>query len=243
MSKTPSARSSSICVLIPVYNQAEYLFRALASVFWQVGPEDEIIVVDDASDDLKNHSPLWRFKDKVMWLRNPLRKGVSFSRNFGIGRSRAEWIKFLDADDVLAPFALDLVRRAHPPIAPEIQVLAGGCHRIVDHLYRDYLCDTDASLLRMKEAIPMLPSAVFVRRSALMEVGLFDERLDYEEDWDLWFRLHERYGLSAFATTTVPVCYYWIEHEERRHKQREAKVDGMSVREYFVRRYGATPGD
>ncbi len=231
----------TICVLIPVHHQADYLFRALASAGWQTGPYDEIIVVDDASTDLAASAPAYPFKDRVLWLRNPTRRGVSYSRNCGIRRSRAEWIKFLDADDVLAPFALDLVRRAHPPIGEAIQVVAGGCHRIVDHRYHDYLCDTDASLLHIKEAIPMLPSAVFVRRMALLEVGLFDERLDHEEDWDLWFRLHERYGLSAFATTTAPVCYYWIDHEERRQKQREAKVDGVPVRDYFRQRYAATP--
>jgi glycosyltransferase involved in cell wall biosynthesis len=240
---TVSPGPASICVLIPVHNQVEYLYRALASVAWQIEPGDEIIVVDDASEDLSSTAPAWEFKSRVLWLRNPVRHGVSYSRNFGIGRSRAQWIKFLDADDVLAPFALDLVRRAQPPIAEHIQVVAGGCHRIVDQRYRDYLCDAEASLLQIKEAIPMLPSAVFVRRSALLEVGMFDERIDHEEDWDLWFRLHERYGLSAFATTTAPICYYWIEHAERRQKRREAKVDGIPVRDYFRQRYGATPRD
>ena len=238
-----SANPPTICVLIPVHNQAEYLFRALASAVWQIGLQDEIIVVDDASTDLPASAPAWQFKDRALWLRNPVRRGVSYSRNLGIRRSRAEWIKFLDADDVLSPFALDLVRRAQPPIAEEVKVVAGGCHRVVDCHYHDYLCDTDASLLRIKETIPMLPSAVFVRRLALLEVGLFDERIDQEEDWDLWFRLHERYGLSAFATTTAPVCYYWISHAERQQKRREAKVDGISVREYFRRRYGATVPD
>ncbi len=236
-------RQPTICILIPVHNQAEYLYRALASAVWQVGPQDEIIVVDDASTDLCPSSPVWLFKERVLWFRNPVKRGVSYCRNLGIRRSRAVWIKFLDADDVLSPFALDLVRRAQPLITDEVKVVAGGCHRIVDYRYHDYLCDTDASLLRIKEAIPMLPSAVFVRRLALLEVGLFDERIDQEEDWDLWFRLHERYGLSAFATTTAPVCYYRINHAERQQKRREAKVDGVSVREYFRRRYGATVSD
>lgn len=243
MTEQSSGSLPPICVLIPVHNQAEYLYRALASAVWQVGPQDEIIVVDDASTDLCPSSLVWLFRKRVLWLRNPNKRGVSYSRNAGIRRSRAEWIKFLDADDVLAPFALDLVRRAHPPIADEVKVVAGGCHRIVDHRYHDYLCDTDVSLLRIKEAIPMLPSAVFVRRLALLEVGLFDERMDQEEDWDLWFRLHERYGLASFATTTAPMCYYWINHAERQQKRREAKVDGISVREYFRRRYAATVAD
>lgn len=88
-----------------------------------------------------------------------------------------------------------------------------------------------------------LASAVRVRRLALLEVGLFDERMDHEEDWDLGFRLHQRYGLSAFATTWAPVCYYWIRRAERRPKHREAQVDGLPVRDYFRQRYGATPRD
>jgi glycosyltransferase involved in cell wall biosynthesis len=233
----------TICVLIPLHNQAEYLFRALSSVVWQIGSQDEIIVVDDASTDLPAGPAALPFRDRVLWLRNPERRGVSYSRNLGIRRSRADWIKFLDADDMLAPFALDLVRRAHPPVSEAIQVVAGGCHRIVDHRYHDYLCGDDGSLRRILEVNPLLPSAVFVRRGALLEVGLFDERIDFEEDWDLWLRLHDRFGLAAFATTTAPVCYYWINHKERQQKRREAKVDEIPVREYFRRRYGAVVPD
>lgn len=156
----------AVCVVIPVFNQAHYLVRALSSVVWQLGSQDEVIVVDDASTDLHDAHMTLPFKERVLWLRNPVRKGVSASRNAAIHRSRAEWIKFLDADDVLAPFALDIVRLAQPPIPEHVKVVAGGCHRIINHRLADYLGDTAASLERIKEANPMLPSTVFVRRSA-----------------------------------------------------------------------------
>ena len=46
---------STICVLIPLHNMAQYLFRAVASAVWQLAPGDEIIVVDDGSTDLAGY--------------------------------------------------------------------------------------------------------------------------------------------------------------------------------------------
>jgi len=233
-------RRASIAVVIPCYGQKHFLSRALGSVLWQLEPNDEVIVVNDCGEDWRPGEVVGPEPDRVMWLHHDTRRGVAASRNTAIRRAKAEWIQFLDADDVLAPFALDALRRAND-LPESIHVLAGGCHRIVDGGYRDYLADSEQSLGRILDANPLLPSAVFVRRSALMDVGLFDERIDFEEDWDLWLRLHERYGLEAFAVVDRPVCYYWITEAERREKVRTGTVDGLPVREYFRQRYGANP--
>jgi len=237
---TDPTPTPTIAVVIPVHNMARHLFRAVTSAVWQLGPGDELIVVDDASTDLEDQAGLEPLLDRITWLRNPARRGVSFSRNRAIRHANTDWVKPLDADDVLAPFALDLVRHA-APIPPHVHVLGGGCHRVVNEQYQDYLSDTHESLQHLLERNPMLPSAVFLRRTAVLEVGLFDERIDSEQDWDLWLKLHERFGLGCFATTTNPVCYYWIHHEERSQKQRDATVEGRPVREYFRQRYHATP--
>ncbi len=233
----PSRSPSSICVVIPIRNQARYLARALGSVTWQLGPQDEVIVVDDASEDLGSFSPRAAFRQRIMWLRNDRQCGVSFSRNRAIRRSRAEWIKFLDADDILVPFALETVRHPDAPFAPEAVVVGGGCHRILDGQHLDYLDGTARSLKDILHANPLLPSATFVRRLALLEVGLFDERIDFEEDWDLWLRLHRRFGAAGFAASGVPICYYWIGTKDRESVSRRATVDGVPVREYFRRQY------
>jgi glycosyltransferase involved in cell wall biosynthesis len=245
----------SIAIIIPVHGQAQYLSRALASVVWQMRPEDELIVINDASPDLFTQAATrtgeWNASHmhgvpeisaaalkRVLWLHNTDRSGVSASRNRGILRARTEWIKFLDADDVLAPYALDLLR--NQSLSEDVKVVAGGCHRIVNGKYADYLCDTEASLHHILERIPILPSAAFVRRQTLIDVGLFDEAMDLEEDWDLWLRIHERFGLEAFAVTTAPVCYYWINSTERASKERTGTRNGQPVREYFRERYGVT---
>ena len=235
--------NSSISVVIPLHNQARYLFRAVSSAYWQLGPNDDIIIVNDASTDLDhNRGGIGPFMDRTVWLDNPVNKGVSFSRNRAILHSSKQWIKFLDADDVLAPYALNCVH--HEDEIPEaVKVLAGCCHRMVDNRYYDLFDGAEGNMAFILNMNPMLPSATLVRRDALLEVGLFDERIDFEEDWDLWLKLHRRFGASAFAFTPQPLCYYWIEQSDRElsNRTRTRKVDGIDVREYFRQQYGANP--
>lgn len=233
----PRPSCPSVCVLIPVYNQARYLYRAIASVIWQLGPQDELIVVDDASTDRIAHCGLEPFRKKILWLTNSTRQGVSFSRNRGIHASNADWIKFLDADDILAPFALDVVRGLSTAIATEAKVVSGGCHRISNSRYVDYICGNDENMRWIHDNNPTLPSAAFVRRETLLDVGLFDVRMDENEDWDLWLRIHEKFGSGAFYFVQQPLCYYWIDDEERRAKHRHSTVDGLPVLDYLTQRY------
>ena len=229
-------------VIIPLYNQARYIYRAVASAYWQLGPEDQIVVVDDASTDGAGPECIAPFRDRVLWLRNENNRGVSHSRNRAIQNSRTEWIKFLDADDVLAPYALNYIQLG-AEVPEHVKVVTGGCHRIFDHQYCDFLHGADESLKEILHANPMLPSATFARRQALLDVGLFDERIDYEEDWDLWLRLHEKFGPEAFLVTEQPFCFYWLKEAERERAEtsRTAMVDGVPVHEYFRKRYGAEP--
>lgn len=227
----------SIAVVIAHFDQSEHLARALTSAIWQLGPRDEVIVVDDGSTHAPQLEGDKQIGDKVLWLRNAENRGVSYSRNRAILRSGADWIKFLDADDVLAPFCLNLIRK--PGINQSaLQLFSGGIYRIVNGEHHDYVYASDSSLDGIKSSNPFLPSAVFVRRAAVVEVGMFDEEIDFEEDWDLWLRLHERFDRGAFALSTNPVCYYWIDQRERNQKARTYTRRGIPVREYFRERYG-----
>jgi len=233
--------SRSVCVVVPIHNQAEYLFRAVSSVVWQLRSDDHLIIVDDGSTDRIDPTDTDSLLKRARWLSNPTRQGVSYSRNRAVRETSTEWIKFLDADDVLAPFALKIIHLSEPEYPLNVKVVMGGLHRIHNGRYFDYLHPTQDDIDHILEKLPTLPSATFVRREALLEVGLFDERLDVEEDWDLWLRIHQRYGPAAFAVVSQPVCYYWIDDEERAQKLRAGMVEGVPVREYLRRRYGANP--
>jgi glycosyltransferase involved in cell wall biosynthesis len=230
---------NSITVVVPCYTQEHYLFRAISSVLWQMLPDDELVIIHDTAQPL-DHSVLRISDPRIVVLENGENKGVSHSRNRAIQQSKKQWIKFLDSDDVLSPFALDIVR-GKVVIGEKTQVITAGAHRMFDGEYWDYVCADENTLRDFKLRNPTLPSFTFARRAALVEVGLFNERIDHEEDWDLWLRIHERYGVEAFQIVNQPICYYWAHEAERQTKRRTAQIDGRYVRQYLRERYGATP--
>ncbi len=230
---------AGVTIVMPCYKQEHYLFRAIASSLWQMAPNDELVVVHDWPAPL-DRSWLGTADPRVTVLENGENKGVSFSRNRAIRHAKTEWVKFLDADDVLAPYALNVVR-GPTPIPPSTIVITGGMHRMFDGEYGDYLCADEQTLQEFDIRNPTLPSLTFARRSALLELGLFNEQIDHEEDWDLWFRIRERFGLAAFQIVNQPICYYWLHDAEREQKRRTASIGGQYVREYFRDRYGANP--
>lgn len=85
-----------ISVIIPTFNRANFILNCIQSVQKQTYKIDEIIVIDDGSND--NTKELLRHLD-ITYIQQP-NKGVSSARNRGILLAKNEWIAFLDSDDV-----------------------------------------------------------------------------------------------------------------------------------------------
>lgn len=105
----PPNTAPRVSVIVPAYNAAGYLERALDSALSQTMPDLEIVVIDDASVD---HTPKVARRvaardPRVRVLHNERNGGVSVSRNRGIGAAQGEWIALLDADDTWSPERLE----------------------------------------------------------------------------------------------------------------------------------------
>ncbi|HMM75048.1 MAG TPA: glycosyltransferase [Gammaproteobacteria bacterium] len=89
-------------VIIPAWNSANTLARAIDSVLGQTEPAYEILIVDDASPD-DTAGVVERYGERVRYLRRERNAGVSAARNFGAEQARGDWLAFLDADDWYYP--------------------------------------------------------------------------------------------------------------------------------------------
>lgn len=183
-----------ISVIIPSYNRAGVLPRALDSVLSQTSPASEVILVDDGSTDetrelIQAHYPEIRY----IYQDN---KGVSTARNTGIRHASGEWLAFLDSDDcwhqdklqiqsALLRGASDhaLVHSNEIWIRNGIRVNAGEKHRKRGGYIFPYCLPLCA----------ISPSSVLIRRAVLDQVGKFDESLPACEDYDLWLRICSRF--------------------------------------------------
>lgn len=181
---------SSISVIIPTYNRAHLLPRALDSILNQTRVPEEVIVVDDGSNDdsaalIQSNYP------EVMYIRQSNR-GVSAARNRGIREASGEWLAFLDSDDEWLP---EKNQRQMEALRNEPGML---------------FCHTDEIWIRngvrvnpmkkhtkyggwiFQKCLPLCcisPSSVVIHRSLFTEVGIFDESLPVCEDYDLWLRI------------------------------------------------------
>lgn len=179
-----------VSVIIPAYNQADFLASAIESVLNQTYSKFEVIVVDDGSID---HTPevVGYFTDpriRYEWQRN---RGLSAARNAGIRAARGGYFSFLDADDEFLPRKLELLLKAVRGRA-EIGLAAGQAIPVdvngkrIAKVFNTGLPTRPQNWLLKN---PIHVGSVLLRRSWLLKVGFFDETLRSYEDWDMWLRL------------------------------------------------------
>ncbi len=187
-----------VSVIVPAYQQRQWVAEALDSVFAQTYPHIEVIVVDDGSDDGTADLVRQRYGDGVQVLRQT-NQGLAAARNAGLALARGELVQFLDADDKLAP----------TKIALQVDALAGhpGC----DVAYCDctFFPDTPPRARRGMPAPPAddsgdvlealldgnfitAPHAALLKRAVVEAVGGFAPSVQGTEDYDLWLRLAAR---------------------------------------------------
>ena len=113
-----------ISIVIPVYNRKELVRRAIRSALSQTHTDFEIIVVDDGSDDgtAQLLEETYGEQDRILILPQATNRGVSASRNLGIGAASGEWIALLDSDDEWRPPKLE--RQLSALLESELRV----CH-------------------------------------------------------------------------------------------------------------------
>lgn len=105
---------STITVVIPTYDRADWLPATVESVLRQTRPADEVLVVDDGSRD-DTEAVCRAFPAPVRYLRQE-NAGVSAARNRGVREARCEWVAFLDSDDLWDPTKLEVQFAAHAAV-------------------------------------------------------------------------------------------------------------------------------
>jgi len=184
----------SITVIIPSFNRAYCIERALDSVLKQSYLPDSIIVIDDGSTD--DTERLVKIKYPQVEYYKQDNAGVSAARNLGINRSSTDWIALLDSDDEWLSDKLE----------KQVEILRENPE--------SKLCHTEEIWIRngkrvnqmnkhqksggwiFEKCLPLCaisPSSVLMHKSLFDEKGLFREDLPACEDYDLWLKICASY--------------------------------------------------
>lgn len=190
---------SRVTVIIATHSRPHLLPRAVASA-QQAGSEVEVIVVDDASSDAT--ADVCRSLPGIRWIRTERNQKVAGARNLGILASTADYISFLDDDDLRLPGSLD------------IQLAALEAQPEAGLVYGQALLEDQSGVISDESPAPLeFPEGdvfwkllewnfiscltVVFRKACLYKVGLLDRNLAGFDDWDLWIRIAELYPVVA----------------------------------------------
>jgi glycosyltransferase involved in cell wall biosynthesis len=180
----------SVSIIIPTYNRASTLSRAIDSVLSQTCPPLEIIIVDDGSQDNTAQLMTERY-GQCDYLYQP-NQGVSSARNLGIKKARGEWIALLDSDDRWLPNKLKLQLEALSN-SPQYRICHSNELWIRNGVRVNQMRKHEKSGGKIfQRCLPLCvisPSSVILHRTLFDDYGLFDTELPACEDYDLWLRI------------------------------------------------------
>ncbi len=191
-----------VSVIIPVYNSEKTISEALDSVAAQTYAGYEVIVVNDGSTD-QSEGVIKKYMRPPLNITyvEQVNKGPAAARNAGLRLAKGELVAFLDADDLWDKDKLATAVEAMDANPQAKLVFTDMRHMVNDSLvHSSYLRERGYRHLGgghiydnlLKGNFIFTPTVV-LRRDALNETGLFDERLPIAEDYDLWLRIARRY--------------------------------------------------
>lgn len=185
----------TIGLVVPSYNQGAFLEETLRSVLLQNYPQT-LCVVEDALSRDGSREILARYRRHLTHVASEADRGQAHAINKGMARlDGAEWVGWLNSDDLLLPGALKAIGRAAAAAPPDVVAFVGrGFHvkpdgRRVDSVPPERL---DGETIANWRRGHFLQPCCFFRLSAFCDAGGLDESLDHALDFDLWLRLAER---------------------------------------------------
>ncbi|ASJ06241.1 glycosyltransferase family 2 protein [Thermococcus pacificus] len=200
-----------VSVIIPTYNRAHLLKRAIESVLRQSFDDFELIVVDDASPDNTQEVVESLDDGRIRYIRLKKNSGGPVARNTGIKKARGRFIALLDDDDEWFPHRLEVQIKKFEEIGKEFGVVYGGFYyvsqqdgRILGKRLPKFKGDVYTHLL--KENFIGSPT-LLIRRECFKKAGLFDPALTSSQDWDMWLRIARYY---EFDYVNEIVAKYYV---------------------------------
>lgn len=215
--------NSRFSIIVPLYNKAPYIKKALGSIISQTFTDWECIIVDDGSTDNSaaiceeffqtfNHSLAHSINVNRSFVHSFIRQtnsGVAAARNNGVAKSKGEYVCFLDADDWWEPEFLEEMDKLMAEF-PDAGLYATnyiyykpGKTHVAQNLERGYI-DYPKEYLH-SEAMPVWTGAACMPRKVFDEMGGFPVGIKLGEDFLLWAKTALHYKV---AFCEKPLAYY-----------------------------------
>lgn len=231
-------RPVRISVIMPARNAGSVIGAAISGVLTQTHGECELVVVDDGSTD--ETGPLCAaYSERIKYIAETHR-GVAQARNVAISGSTGEFLALCDADDLLLPRYLEAALDAYYQggagrrivMSNALLLTVNGVSHNRELIGKKYpRPENQRMAILQKNFVPIFS---LFPRGLIDDVGGFDARRQYSEDWDLWIRAI----LAGWRVLYQPVphaLYRWTPDSLSTHEGARQAEDRMvsSIRERY----------
>jgi glycosyltransferase involved in cell wall biosynthesis len=199
---------SKVSVIIPTYDRAKFIAKAVDSALQQTYPDVEVIVVDDGSKDNTRHV-LRGYEGRIRYFYQENR-GIAGARNRGIKEAKGKYIAFLDSDDIWVPEKL----AAQVAILEKNPNIGIVYHKLIILNEKGEWLGTKPkevygrNFQELVAGMGDLPtSSVVTRSECFKKAGLFDESMDTMEDFEMWLRIAKEYEIYEIDKRALAFYY------------------------------------
>ena len=189
-------------ILVPTYNQCQYLSEALDSLINQTDNDWEAIIVNDGStDNTANVLEIYAQKDSRFRVINKENGGTGSALNLALNHAKGEWVCWLSSDDVFELNKLAIHREwiyknpNYKFFFSNFQQLVGTTGKIIN-LNPDFdkkMPLIEFQIIEMLRRNYVAGNSVCIHRESWLNTGYFNEDLRYAQDYDMWVRLMIKY--------------------------------------------------
>ncbi len=209
-----SVMETMVSIIIPTYNRANVIKRAIDSVLRQTYDSYEVVVVDDGSTD-ETGSVIAGIQDaRIRYIALKENQGVAHARNIGIREARYDYIAFLDSDDEWLLDKLELQMRLFQNSTEDIGMVycrmggltRDGKERFVcpAQYFSRELLEGEMFRFLLRQNVIGTPT-VIVRKDCLDQVGGFKETIQCLEDWEWILRIAGKWKIGFVDQVLVEV--------------------------------------
>ncbi len=197
-----------VSIVLPTYNRAHLLPRAVESILNQTYKDFELLIVDDASTD-NTDTIVKNINDpRIKYIKCIENKGANAARNIGIKAAKGKYIAFQDSDDEWYLDKLEKQVKTMQKASVSVGIVYSGYLKIENkkstYIPRDIInqLEGDISSELLEHNFIGTP-AMLIRRECFEKVGLFDEQLPRFQDWELAIRLSKYYHFKYIKEATM----------------------------------------
>ena len=238
-----------ISVIVPCYNQAEFLDESIQSLIAQTYHNWECIIVNDGSEDNAEDIVLqWCKRDQRIKYVRKCNGGLSSARNAGLRIAKGDFIQFLDADDAIEKNKfekqiLEFIRNNKIDVVYSSVRYFESCSNILYYSINKDFNDWQPKLNNNHGEIfefflqgnIMACNCPLIKRTIINKVGFFNESLKSHEDYEYWIRIALAGGFFWYTDESNSFALVRIHNKSMSNDKKKMSISALFVKYFLVK--------